>query len=146
VYVGQTEQRKSEVLRNISNFDVLPQGHVLNKFDKGKIEQIDCLWLDKDDDIVYAFEVETSTTVKSGLERFLSLLKANYTQCLTSGAMVVIIPDDASRINVLKRELQDGTFAGAPFYMNKKTKFCFLDSIREDVANIEVFAKEFKEI
>jgi len=150
IHIGKTEQRKNPLLHETSNFTKFPfTSNNIKAYDKNKIEQIDITFLDRENDVVYAFEIETSTTVKSGLERFYSLLNAGYSQVASKG-LCIIIPNSKERLRTLQKELVDGTFAGQPFYMERRVKYCFVDEIMniiksndiKEIDDINVFLKQ----
>jgi hypothetical protein len=131
---GKVERQKSKLLQEFSNYESIPyEQRDIRAYDKNKIDQIDVLWLDDHKDIVFAFEIETSTMIKSGLERFYSLLNARFSAVLAKQRMYIIIPNETSRIHTLKKELWEGTFAGQPFYMDKKVKYLFLEDLKRDI-------------
>ena len=69
------------------------------------VERIDVLWLNDDDEIVAAFEVEHSTTINSGLLRMSDMLIAmNGTQIRT----YIVAPDD--RLYEAKSKINSPTF------------------------------------
>ena len=86
------------------------------------------------------------------MERFYSLLNARYSAVLSNQRMMIIIPNETSRINTLKRELTEGTYSGHPFYMERKVKYIFLEdlitSLRANkikaISDMDILGKEFK--
>jgi hypothetical protein len=80
-----------------------------------KIREIDAIWFDEDDDGLfpsYAFEVEETTGVKSGLDRLLKLPRRYYV------SLYIIAP------SAKERELFDRYINQTPF-RNYKDKFTF---------------------
>jgi hypothetical protein len=120
--------------QEFSNYDkILFENRDIRAYDKNKISQFDLLWLDKDKDIIFAFEIENTTNIKSALERFYSLLNAGYSAVLGLKRMFIIIPNEISRINLLNRELNEGTFSGERFHMKEKVKYAFIEDINRQI-------------
>jgi hypothetical protein len=90
IHVGNTEQKKNAQLKEMSipMSDNVQFG--LNPEAFGIICEIDLLWLKKNS-IISAFEVEKSTTIDSGINRFRNLFAA--AQNLNIDAFIVV-PDD----------------------------------------------------
>jgi len=89
-HVGEREQSQNQTLRNLSvpmgdnvAFGILPEAWPI-------IKQIDVLWL-KGKAIVAAFEVEKSTTIDSGINRFRNLFAA---QPNANVRAFIVVPDD----------------------------------------------------
>ncbi|MFM7909989.1 MAG: hypothetical protein ACKPA9_34050, partial [Microcystis sp.] len=76
-YIGKKEQStgywNGEAFKDIS-LEKLPINK-LGKWDRDKIQQIDLIWFNNLGDAVFAFEVETSTPITTGIDRFMELLK-----------------------------------------------------------------------
>jgi hypothetical protein len=133
IWIGKKEQSEifnSQRLSDLS-IDQLPDLHV-DEYDRGKIEQIDVLWLDGSKP-VFAFEVEHSTTIISGIQRFMALLNVD---SQIAGNLVLLAP--SKRRNKLNNELTNSAFIGHPLYMETKISYVFYDdfiSMYDSLAN-----------
>ena len=95
----------------------------IDDYNRQKIEQIDCIWSLKNLPKV-AFEVEKSTTITSGIERFASLLK-DYPQ--TAGLLVLVVP--GSRRRKLNDVLFKSQYVGHPMYMENKLTYLYISDL-----------------
>lgn len=121
-HIGQTEQRKYVEFRKMS----IPMGsnvqYGLNRQAFDIIREIDLLWL-KGDAIVAAFEIEKSTTIDSGINRFRNLFAATPNQNIP---VYIVIPD--------KREEEAtnkiGSLANRRDNLHKKIKYLLFSDIK----------------
>jgi type II restriction enzyme len=135
VHIGQTEQRKYVEFRRLST----PMGdnieYGLNRQAFDIIREIDLLWL-KTDTIVAAFEIEKSTTIDSGINRFRNLFAATPNQKIPA---YIVIPDDREEEAIRKI----GSLANKREELHKKIKYLFFSKVRSDKnTRIEEEAKE----
>lgn len=93
-HIGQTEQRKYTEFQEISTVPLThPEEYGLTKAAFKYIKEIDLLWF-KGDAIVAAFEVERSTTIVSGIDRFRNLFVA---QPNTNIETFLVVPDSREK-------------------------------------------------
>jgi hypothetical protein len=92
-------------------------------YDRKKIEQIDCVWSLKGVPKV-AFEVEQSTSITTGIERFASLLK-DYPK--TAGLLVLVVP--GRRRRKLNDVLFKSQYVGHPMYMENKIAYLYTSDL-----------------
>lgn len=123
-HIGRKEQANKyndEKLAEVSLRDIpWPR---LTEWQKTKIEQIDCILVDGDKPL-YAFEIEKSTSITSGIDRFLELLKVD------SGlAKRLVIVVDRKREAALTKILRDSHYIGHPMYMENKLSYLFWDQL-----------------
>ncbi|MEG3436182.1 hypothetical protein V0288_03545 [Pannus brasiliensis CCIBt3594] len=127
-YIGKKEQATShwngEAFKDIS-LEKLPIAK-LGDWDKNKIEQIDLIWFDSLGDAVFAFEVETSTPITTGIDRFMELLKI-FPEL--AKRLVLIIPP--KRVNKIEKILKDSHYIGHPLYMENKLVYSLSKNIAE---------------
>ena len=119
VYIGKNEQSFSfngEALSNLSLSD--PPIDDLEDYDMRAVEQIDVIWFDKVRRPVFGFEVEHSTPITSGIQRFVSLLKA---EASVGGNLVILCP--FRRRKKLISELTNSPLVGHPLYMENKIRY-----------------------
>ncbi|WP_219884600.1 hypothetical protein [Merismopedia glauca] len=127
VHIGKKEQGTSswngEAFSNLS-LSKLPIQKSIKDWEKDKIQQIDLIWFDSLNDAVFAFEVETSTPITTGIDRFMELLNIfpNLAQ-----KIVLIIPP--KRLNKMNRLLKESHYIGHPLYMENKLVYSFSDRI-----------------
>ncbi|MFH1186894.1 MAG: DNA methyltransferase [Candidatus Levyibacteriota bacterium] len=88
-HIGNTEQRKYTRFRQISIPMANNVQYGIDKKGFDIITEIDVLWL-KGDSIVAAFEVERSTTINSGIDRFRNLFAVQPNSKIDA---VIVIPD-----------------------------------------------------
>jgi putative DNA methylase len=134
VHIGQTEQRKYVEFRRLST----PMGdniqYGLNKQAFDIIREIDVLWL-KADTIVAAFEIEKSTTIDSGINRFRNLFAATPNQNIPA---YIVIPDNREDEAVKKI----GSLANRKEELHKKIRYIFFSRVKSKKTRIEDEAKE----
>lgn len=95
----------------------------LDDYAQKKIEQIDIVWSVKGLPKV-AFEVEKSTSIMSGLERFVCLLE-HYPN--TAGSLVLVVP--GSRKRKLTDVLFESSYVGHPMYLENKIKYLYVTDL-----------------
>ncbi len=93
---------------------------------KAKIEQIDVIWIDKLGFPRYAFEVEESTTIVSGFERFMNLLEV---QPDMAKKLLIVAPQ--SRERKLNDVFRNSTYIGHPIYLENKVQYIFKEKLVE---------------
>ncbi len=129
VHIGKKEQASSswngEAFNSISLSD-LPIKKQLNQWEKDKIQQIDLIWFDSLGDAVFAFEIETSTPITTGIDRFMELLKI-YPDLAKK--IVLIIPP--KRLNKMNKLLKESHYIGHPLYMENKLVYSFSNLIAD---------------
>jgi hypothetical protein len=104
----------------------------VDSYNRKKIEQIDCIWSLKGIPKI-AFEIEMSTAITSGIERFASLLELFPK---TAGNLVIVVP--GSRWRKLNEVLFKSAYVGHPLFMENKLKYLYIDDL---VALYNEFAK-----
>lgn len=128
-YIGKKE-RRSAVWNGTSLSDCsipeLPPKLELTEWQKGKIEQIDIIWFTKENEPVFTFEVETSTPITTGIDRFMEFLKI-FPQ-LAKRTVLIIPPKRLRKIDQL---LGKSHYIGYPLYMEVKLMYCFTNKIAE---------------
>lgn len=89
-----------------------------------KVEQIDVIWIDKLGFPRYAFEVEQSTSIVSGFERFKNLLEIDHS---IAQKLFIVAPKSRERkvIDVFKTS----TYIGSPIYLENKVQFIFKEDL-----------------
>jgi hypothetical protein len=126
VHIGQTEQRKYVEFRKLST----PMGdnvqYGLNKQAFDIIREIDVLWL-KADTISAAFEIEKSTTIDSGINRFRNLFAATPNQIIP---VYVVVPDNREDEAVRKI----GSPANRMEGLDKKIKYILFSQVKNKKA------------
>jgi hypothetical protein len=127
IHIGKKEQGSStwngELFSDLS-LSKLPIQKPLKNWEKDKIQQIDLIWFDSLNDAVYAFEVETTTPITTGIDRFMELL--NIFPNIAKKTVLIIPP---KRLNKMNQLLQKSHYIGHPLYMENKLMYCFSDRI-----------------
>jgi DNA modification methylase len=133
VHIGKKEQGSSswngELFNQIS-LNTLPISKKLQPWQKDKIEQIDLIWFSNQGEAVFAFEVETSTPITTGIDRFMELLEIFPNLAKN---IVLIIPP--KRLNKMNKLLKDSHYIGHPLYMENKLVYSFTNQIA-DIYNL----------
>jgi len=88
-----------------------------------RVQQIDCIWHARGKELA-AFEVETSTAITSGLDRFASLLEINPQ---IAGDLVLVVP--GRRRRKLNDVLFRSHYVGHPLYLENKVKYLFIEDL-----------------
>ena len=129
IHIGKKEQGTSswngEAFSKLS-LSKLPIQKSLKDWERDKIQQIDLIWFDSLNDAVYAFEVETTTPITTGIDRFMELL--NIFPSMAKKTVLIIPPKRLSKMNKL---LQESHYIGHPLYMENKLMYCFSDCIAQ---------------
>ncbi len=123
-HVGKKEQANSyngEKLADLSLAKLPWSG--LSDWQAGKIEQIDCVLIDGGRP-VFAFEIEKSTSITTGIDRFLELLKVE--PDMTRRLVIVV---DKKRDATLTKILRDSHYIGHPMYMENKLAYLYWDQL-----------------
>ncbi len=126
VHVGKKEQSdefNGERLGRLS-LPKFPAGERPDEWQEAKIEQIDCIWLHADGRVAAAFEVEATTAITSGIDRFLELLKFDPE---AAGRVVILAPP--RRQKQLDRLLKKSHYIGHPMFMENKLAYMFYDEL-----------------
>jgi DNA modification methylase len=122
-YIGKRE-------RSDPMFARLKLSHALdikaNPTDIKRIEQIDIIWTTSEAKPVWAFEIEESTTILSGLERFVSLLSA-MPELGKNRRLTIVVPK--SRRRKIQQELTDSSYMGHPQYLENKITYMYYDDL-----------------
>lgn len=133
-HIGKKEQATShwngEAFNTLS-LTKLPIKKKLETWQKDKIQQIDLIWFDSQGDAVFAFEVETSTPITTGIDRFMELLEIF--PSLAKNLVIIIPPKRLNRVNKL---LKDSHYIGHPLYMENKLSYCFSNDITNLYTNL----------
>jgi len=96
-----------------------------SSWEVGKVDQIDCLFIqDEAHEPVYAFEVEGSTPITTGIDRFMELLKVNPK---LAKRLVIIVP--RKRAKKLNSILSDSHYIGHPLYMENKLVYLYYEDL-----------------
>jgi len=85
--------------------------------------QIDLIWLDANL-TAFAFEIEHSTPITTGLDRFVELLRVD-----SSSAEGVVIVAPRSRQRKLDQVLSGPRYIGAPMYMETKGRYLWYSDV-----------------
>ena len=129
IHIGKKEQGTStwngEAFSKLS-LSKLPIQKTLKDWERDKIQQIDLIWFDSLNDAVYAFEVETTTPITTGIDRFMELL--NIFPNMAKKTVLIIPP---KRLNKMNKLLQESHYIGHPLYMENKLMYCFSDRIAQ---------------
>lgn len=88
------------------------------------ISQIDVIWFDKMNNPRYAFEVEESTNILTGFERFVNLLKKDHT---LANKIFIIAPK--SRKRKISTVFKKSSYIGAPLYLENKVELIFKEEL-----------------
>jgi hypothetical protein len=129
VHIGKKEQASSswnsEAFSDISLTE-LPIRKQMNQWQKDKIQQIDLIWFTSQGDAVFAFEVETTTPITTGIERFMELL-----EIFPDSAKNIVLVIPPKRLNKMNILLKDSHYIGHPLYMENKLVYSFTNNIAE---------------
>ena len=125
-WIGKREQ-SVDSFQGVRFSDLSVNSFVLgdiDKEDKAKIMQIDVLWIDTQGYPRYGFEVEESTSVLSGFERFSRLLK--FREDLAKHLFIV---SPRSRRIKLMEAFSRSTYIGYPLYLDRKFGLIYKESL-----------------
>ncbi|MBS4028403.1 MAG: hypothetical protein KGZ58_07175 [Ignavibacteriales bacterium] len=114
----------------------------LTKHQKEKIQQIDVIWFDKLHIPRYAFEVEETTSINTGIERFASLLDVEIS---TANQLYIVAPKSRERklATIFRKE---STFIGHPYFMENKVKLIYKEDFEEFYNERAKEEKSFSEV
>jgi DNA modification methylase/predicted RNA-binding Zn-ribbon protein involved in translation (DUF1610 family) len=122
-HIGRTEQKKYKRFQRYSaNKDFEPIAKSLPAGVRKYVEEIDVVWFTKDG-IVAAFEVEKSTTIHSGIDRFRNLFVA---EGATIPQATIIIPGGRKR----EAEEKIGSPANRKESLTAKIGYILLDDLK----------------
>jgi hypothetical protein len=130
-HIGRTEQMKYAEFRQMSS-DLPQRVQGMPKAARDIIEQIDVIWHNGGRGIVAAFEVERTTTITSGVDRFRNLLTAASESEIE---LYLVVPK--SRGNEVRNKL--GSPANRKDGLHKKIGYIYLEDldIRHAVATVD---------
>lgn len=136
-HIGTTEQKKDKEFRRIS----IPMGnnvqYGLSDIAFDRVREIDVLWL-KANTITAAFEVEISTSIDSGINRFRELFAATPTLNIPT---YIVIPDN--RENEAKKKI--GSLANRREGITDKVKYVlYSEIVKAEDKDIEGIARKVK--
>jgi len=121
-HIGLTEQHKYTLFRRLSS-DLPQRVAGMPKAAREIVEQIDVLWHNGGRGLVAAFEVERTTTITSGIERFRNLLAAASDVAVE---LYLVVP--RSREKELRATL--GSPANRKDGLHRRIGFIFLEDLR----------------
>jgi DNA modification methylase len=130
-HIGKTEQGKYTEFRKLSS-DLPQRVQGMPKAAREIVEQIDVIWHNGGKGIVAAFEVERTTTITSGIDRFRNLLTAAPE---SEVELYLVVPK--SRGNEVRSKL--GSPANRKDGLHKKIGYIYLEDldIRHAVAAVD---------
>jgi DNA modification methylase len=114
----------------------------LSCIQKERIQQIDVIWFDKMNIPRYAFEIEESTSITTGIERFSYLLEVDKN---ISNNLCVVVPKARKR-KLEKVFRKESTFIGHPYYMENKVGFIFKEDLENFYNEHAKTSKQFNEV
>jgi len=131
-HIGRTEQTKYAEFRKMSS-DLPQRVQGMPKAARDIVEQIDVIWHNGGKGIVAAFEVERTTTITTGIDRFRNLLAAAPEPGIE---LYLVVPK--SRGNEVRNKL--GSPANRNDGLHKKIGYIYLEDldIRHPAANVDV--------
>lgn len=128
VHIGKKEQISShwegESFNELS-LKELPIKTSLTQWQKEKIQQIDLIWFSQGE-AISAFEIETSTPITTGIDRFMELL--GVFPDLAKRLILVIPPKLFNKMNKI---LKESHYIGHPLYMENKLTYAFSGKIAD---------------
>jgi hypothetical protein len=125
-WIGKREQAKDSfqgIKFSDISLPVFPM-QAIEESQQAKIQQIDVIWIDKLGFPRYAFEVEESTSIVSGFERFMNLLEI---QSDIAKRLYIICPK--SREKKLNDVFKNSTYIGHPIYLENKVGYLFKENL-----------------
>jgi hypothetical protein len=116
IYIGKRERTSDE---RFADESARVPGFLrgANPFTRGKVEQIDLIWLDGRRPAM-SFEVEHSTPITTGLDRFMELLRVDAS---SAEKMVIVAPKRRRR--KMDQVLSSSHYIGAPMYLETKVRY-----------------------
>ena len=129
-HVGKKEQSSDWQGEKLSAFSIETPSFLrgAEPFTKEKVVQIDLIWLDANRP-EFAFEVEHSTSIATGIDRFIELLRVEPT---TAERLVIVAPK--SRKRKLDQVLGSSHYIGAPMYMEAKVRYLWYSDVLDIVS------------
>ncbi len=94
------------------------------KHQSDKIKQIDCIWADKHGIPRYAFEIEESTNIMTGFERFKNLLEVKHD---LSKHLFIVSPK--SRRRKIEDVFKNSVYIGHPLYLENKIGLIYREEL-----------------
>jgi len=133
-HIGKKEQAGSWGEQSLSDLSIkaLPFLRGAEKFVKEKVQQIDLIWLDAKR-TAFAFEIEHSTSMTSGIDRFIELLKVDNT---VAERAIIVLPK--SRTRKLNSILSHSHYIGAPMYMEAKIRYLYYSEVEDLVTKFSL--------
>jgi hypothetical protein len=122
-YIGKKE-RQDPLLASLKSITYL--NVKADATQQKRIEQIDIIWAGTDGTPVWAFEIEESTSILSGLERFMALLSA-IPEIGNRRQLTIVAPK--SRRRKVYQELTSSSYIGHPQYLENKINYMFYDDL-----------------
>jgi DNA modification methylase len=128
-YIGKRERETelNETLQEFKYFKKLPLKK-LTEDQQRIIEQIDCIWFYKDAPI-FAFEIEESTPISTGLQRFYTLLRVE-SQIGIDRRLVIVVPKSRQRKLTFELSEERGLI-GHPVYLEQKIVYMFFEDLEK---------------
>lgn len=123
VFIGKKERDAEEwqgVKFSTLSPEKLPIHADLTAWQKEKIQQIDVIWFTLQGEPVYAFEIELSTPITTGIDRFMEFLKV-----FPGMAKRVVLVIPSKRRSKIDQLLSQSHYVGHPLYMENKLTYCF---------------------
>jgi len=121
-HIGRTEQMKYAEFRKLSS-DLPAQVKGMTQAAREIVEQIDVIWHNGGKGVVAAFEVERTTTITSGIDRFRNLLAA-----LGGAEMRLCLVVPKARGNEVRAKL--GSPANRADGLHEKIGYIYLEDLR----------------
>lgn len=124
-YIGKKEQAGGWQDHKFADLSAKSPGFLRGAaaFTKGKVEQIDLLWLDAKRPAL-SFEIEHSTPITTGLDRFIELLKVDAS---SAERMVIVAPK--RRQKKMDQVLGSSHYIGAPMYLETKVRYLWYSQV-----------------
>lgn len=124
-HIGKKEQSFDWEGQPLSELSVKTLGFLRGseKFTKDKVMQIDLIWLDANR-TAFAFEVEHSTSISTGIDRFIELLRVD---SFSAERIVIVAPK--SRQRKIDQVLSGSHYIGAPMYMETKVRYLWYSDV-----------------
>ncbi len=126
IWIGKREQSqkfKNVKLSDICDFEELPIAD-LTKESERVIKQIDIIWFDENKGPIAAFEIENTTDVQRGVNRFQNLIKI---EPETSSNLFIVAPNQ--RKTKVINELTNPVFIGSPLFIEKKVRYILYEEL-----------------
>jgi hypothetical protein len=122
-YIGKKERNDPMLssLKSLTHLNINAEPAQLRR-----IEQIDIIWAGADATPIWAFEIEESTSVLSGLERFVALLSVA-PELGNRRQLTIVAPK--SRRRKVQQELTSSSYIGHPQYIENKINYMFYDDL-----------------